>query len=1334
MPRSPSSPPLPSRAGGAWLRPERLWGLLREAPAWVFPLALTFALLVVIGPLSGLFEAARPLASFRDRAIGMTTLAGVDASPYAHVYVRAAASGLAIFLAAALALAGLGQGLRRRLAGLGPVPELRAIPLLAAFAAALTALRLVADDALTPTFVGLLLALIAALFGLALLRDALSRRGGSRGLAIGLGEVVSGGGRTLLGLALLPFPIVFLVQLVAGRTLGFTAAPLAAWLGLWAGWLALFFAVHGVWLSRRLGPDASPEDLAAAARRGHFRILLAGVPVMLIPGAIPLANEIQVRLPGRDPRSLALGAAGFLLAAGVGLFFAGPALARRLGYRLDGGAGARRLVERFYLPALVGTWAVFKFHQHTHHFAELDYFHYGEITLPTEQLAHFGRLPLVDIRLSHTFSDMLLQGLYTLVMGYRGLDMLLWFLWMPAVVAALVSYLLLARLATPGFALLAVLLLPIPVSPYYAPAFLVTLCLGAVLRRPGWHRWLLVWLSLIAVGLWRIDFGLGSAVAVGVVLVPWLLGGTRPGTGRGLGARLMPMLAGLAIAGGGALAGLFGLTLASGRPVFSTLAALVRSYSFRLSTRTRPVIIRDFDLLAALQYYLLPAVGLTVLGIVAVRFLGGRLSRGRRPGLQALLFAQVAAFSLILSVRSLERHSLLEDFNPYVFLFLGATLPFLLLGRRSRRAAAMAVALLAAVSLLGLPPLSLPGRNIYLVRAAAPGPIFRFHPWEEGERRVFYDLGRQEAVIQFLDQNLGPGETFFDFTNSPLLYVFTERLFPTWTIPNLIQTSEAIQKQVVGEIEALRGAGRLPFVLFKQGSRFWDATDGVPNEIRSYRVAEAIYRHYEPYITVGGYQVWREKSRGEEEEMAGEIFPLAWSPERSVLRMIPIEIAEDQNPEEDPGQEQPADDGWISLRAIGADPQLRDRLDLTGIPWERHRFWNLLFDVHSDRPGGLQVYYSYDEQVFDGGRTQWLQITGEGRQQGAVLLPRPPGAVAPEVLNLRFDPPPQGPIAIGHLRLRGSARSLVPLDPEGLTQHFDLRQLPRIWAHHDPLAALSRTPEIASFDGLLGEGGRLEAREVLRLPLEGEAARAGYLHLRLRTPVLLDDTGLGIASGTRRGFAPVRMTVRYGPGAAVNTFRFDLLREPVSSLERHVLPLLAGGKLKAMEWIAQGGSARYRATGPDPSVRGILDLSGVPEAPEAEGQSDVFLVLELEPSESLVARGEPLQIFWAFGQSYFNEARSFQARLYAPARRQLLLVPMGPKAPGARLTDVRIDPPEGSSFELFAAYLLRRPVRYEDYLVRLPTQWHWFQGGQEELVIEASGPVEIEAIRLRGGD
>jgi len=108
-----------------------------------------------------------------------------------------------------------------------------------------------------------------------------------------------------------------------------------------------------------------------------------------------------------------------------------------------------------------------------------------------------------------------------------------------------------------------------------------------------------------------------------------------------------------------------------------------------------------------------------------------------------------------------------------------------------------------------------------------------------------------DAVRRFAEQNLKPGETFYDFSDSPALYYFLGRNCPTrhHQVP-FIETGEA-QREVIRALEQpfVRAA-----VIACPGGNWM--IDGIPNRDRAPLVWKYLQIHFHPVYNEDGVEIW----------------------------------------------------------------------------------------------------------------------------------------------------------------------------------------------------------------------------------------------------------------------------------------------------------------------------------------------------------------------------------------------------------------------------------------------------------------------------------------------
>jgi len=1001
-----------------------------------------------------LANAAIPLHGFKGRAIGIMVLRGIDAEARTRLYVELLLLFPSITAGAAWALGAAGRQVGRRLRPADWQVERAALFRLSAVAAAASLVAAVnngasarAAAALSFYALGLTGLLAAAKAVIAPCRRAvrlLCRYDVIVSALCAAAAAIFAG----WGLRERPFEVTPAIALLHA---GLTAALLVAWVTL------------------GLGAGFGKSSRAAGV------IARSGIPIALVPLAVVVSNQFQYARSAVSRH----GPGWFAGRVSAGLLILAAILA------VEALARARRpiarLAARFYFPALLFTAATLVCGAGNDTvvaptFADTGpMFHVGESILPVQQAFSFGALPFVDVFPTHGLHEYLPQVLYALVNGFRPFESILWSEWLLTSGLSVLAYFGFLRLVDPLTAFLCLLLLP--VLDLFGPghywgtlhfiAFWPALTLIAALARPGFRRFLWHWAVVGFAVFWRVDLGLAAALAsIAVLAGPALIARIRSQPAPG---PRLPVWLGPALAAAGA--GLLLLSLACalrGRSPAQVLADLVQFLSFQGPVQAREEM-GQADLVGALfEYALLPLVGVAYL----FHFLAARW-RGRHLGRQQLFLVFLAVFSLVASIRSAQRHTLFEGLRVYLFVFLAVCVPLYcrrLAGERFVLWLAGALAGIAVIFPAGADPLT------------PSSPLFKPRWWKGHEARATLDLRDTANLFAWFDHRLKPGETFFDFTNAPALYVVGNRRFIPYFIPNAFHTAEGVQERVLSRLDALARDGRVPLLVFKQGNG-WDALDGVPNEVRSYRVAEYLYRRYRPFARIDGFEVWTDLRRpAPEPEVAPRShmeFPL--HPWTAVVN----DAARVAGP-------------TLTLKAGNHDPWVIDFLDLreaVAPPGAVPQFWQLRIRFRSDRAGSFEAFYSVDGGALQRSPVAVDQGSG-GELLGRAAIDLQPGQ---RITALRVDPPNDALFTILGVELAGDQREPALLHPESYVQHFDLDWLPLVWGSYDPLQALAKTPVLASL--LLAPAMLTPERErSFTVPRGLDRSTGLYLRVRARAP------------------------------------------------------------------------------------------------------------------------------------------------------------------------------------------------------------------------------------------
>jgi hypothetical protein len=115
------------------------------------------------------------------------------------------------------------------------------------------------------------------------------------------------------------------------------------------------------------------------------------------------------------------------------------------------------------------------------------------------------------------------------------------------------------------------------------------------------------------------------------------------------------------------------------------------------------------------------------------------------------------------------------------------------------------------------------------------------------------EAAKLEAAREFVQKGLGPGETFYDFVNLPILYFLFDRSCPVRQYEVPFYESEEGQREVIARLESDH---TVRAVLMSFGTFSGGPIDGVPNAERVPLVWEWIQKHFQPGYSRDGVVFW----------------------------------------------------------------------------------------------------------------------------------------------------------------------------------------------------------------------------------------------------------------------------------------------------------------------------------------------------------------------------------------------------------------------------------------------------------------------------------------------
>lgn len=570
-----------------------------------------------------------------------------------------------------------------------------------------------------------------------------------------------------------------------------------------------------------------------------FSLQLGSVPLLVIPAFSLITTEIQYTLRhinGLTQHRILVLITFSLITLSVLIFIT---IKKNINFAF---------ATKIYLPIFLCTLALFRFHNLYLDINYLDTFHHGENLISTAQLFSFNKIPFIDIYPTHGLSYMIGQVLYAGINGYHPFTPWLGE-WVVKVIEILLLYLVLSKLTNSFFASILISFLPVigifggqgfvygyskilPTT-YYFFAFLPGLLMVWLLNQISFKRMLVLWISCILLAAWRVDFGIVATLSCILILLTINLKTNFKTLFRSFGLILTISLV------------LFGsLCMIYGKNITEILIQIFMFVKIQAQSQGLINVINNLSPIVIFQYVLLPLVGVFYILYYLTNM---NKFQSHVHSKYKFLLIYLAIFSIIISVRSVQRHTLsVMGYNPYLFAFLILCIPIYL-----RRYKSQLSIVLFTVGLL-VYQLILPSGAVLL----KSGQFVTQKNWKVDESRVHLNDVQLKNITEFLNNNLEEDQTFVDLTSSPLLYVTTNREFINYLIPTAYLTSDTIQSLALKNIVKQHDSDKIPIVVYSQPNIAANFIDGVPNELRSYKIYEYIYKHYHPIGDVEGYKIW----------------------------------------------------------------------------------------------------------------------------------------------------------------------------------------------------------------------------------------------------------------------------------------------------------------------------------------------------------------------------------------------------------------------------------------------------------------------------------------------
>lgn len=323
--------------------------------------------------------------------------------------------------------------------------------------------------------------------------------------------------------------------------------------------------------------------------------------------------------------------------------------------------------------------------------------------------------------------------------------------------------------------------------------------------------------------------------------------------------------------------------------------------------------------------------------------------------------------------------------------------------------------------------------------------------WEQikldGKRieRVKLDADLEQYVNKYkevLSVLLKDDETFVDFINKTLLFSLLGKENPVYVSQSPLQLSgEYTQEEFIRE---MTGVPLILMPIDADNYRSSNSLDGLTNAYRYYKVAEYIYRNYQPLCRYGtDYAVWCLKKRADQYK-------------NKLKNLTGRNYIQDLIKSETIGRENvnliSSENRALIMSSTGTDPKITELQTILDTSEYLDDEMQICIEYNTDTDGSIQLFYTTEQgENYSEEKVATENISGAGKAYFTIPIT--------EYSRLRLDIPDGSQVEIKSFMIE-SPIQLIEYGYDGPITNTDvayigslhnhnLGQLPRIWAEED---------------------------------------------------------------------------------------------------------------------------------------------------------------------------------------------------------------------------------------------------------------------------------------------
>jgi len=506
------------------------------------------------------------------------------------------------------------------------------------------------------------------------------------------------------------------------------------------------------------------------------------------------------------------------------------------------------LLSNYYLPLLILGITTCFFYSPFYVNTASGMFERANRFLPVSEFFHYHILPIAEKFNSHLVSDFFTFFLYSFLNGLKGMEPLIYDFIFPVSTALITYFIIKDFTRNPYVALFIVFLFPFTdqlIPGYFATALIAVYALyKTIYSVPSIKNYLLLFGTIFFLLLWRVDIFVASFVSMIGIFTVYALAGKLTLNKKFLFYSSLYVFA-IAVV---VLVFLWirGVPIKTNLQQFYNYLSSAQAYGF--SRLSDDYTLKEFTV----QHFIFPVVCLLLAGYILIHFKNFTSKKRLRFAVICLLFC--IGFYFINFQRGLVRHSFFEHLDmmlsSFAFFIIAASIYFYF--RQKSHITKFMIFFFGGFLLI---------TAFHYPEEHPQVPFESFYPKLTDMTHIDpKDNIQRELNPKFLEKDykdfqtfvtdeLKSDETFIDFSETPMLYYFTNKETPSVFYQGTENiTNDYLQNKFIEGLSNFK----TPLLLFSK----FPITDNGWAYSNPYRIAEYLFQHYKPFTIVQNYCLW----------------------------------------------------------------------------------------------------------------------------------------------------------------------------------------------------------------------------------------------------------------------------------------------------------------------------------------------------------------------------------------------------------------------------------------------------------------------------------------------